>query len=191
MGAVGRLSPLLFNCFAVPICQRRFDFVVFRRLKNAGKQWCGNVEKLGLSLFKEGIDNVPLLLHIFFTFFQPIAPALDIDDGTVVQNTVEDRRGDGDIGKDLVPLRKGLVGSEDCWDLLIPSGNELKEQVRTLNIHWKIPGFVDDEQLVFAQSFELIRQTVFKMRLFELLNQCVAVDVVSGKAMPGSDHSKR
>ena len=114
MGAVGRLSPLLFNCFAVPICQRRFDFVVFRRLKNAGKQWCGNVEKLGLSLLKEGIDNVLFLLHIFFTFFQPIAPALDIDDGTVVQNTVEDRRDDGDIGKDLVPLRKGLVGSEDC-----------------------------------------------------------------------------
>ena len=41
-------------------CQRRFDFVVFRRLKNAGKQWCGNVEKLGLSLLKEGIDNVLL-----------------------------------------------------------------------------------------------------------------------------------
>ena len=38
-------------------CQRRFDFVVFRRLKNAGKQWCGNVEKLGLSLLKEGIDG--------------------------------------------------------------------------------------------------------------------------------------
>ena len=55
-----------------------------------------------------------LLLHIFFTFFQPVALALDIDDGTVVQNTVEDRRDDGDIGKDLVPLRKGLVGSEDC-----------------------------------------------------------------------------
>lgn len=72
------------------------------------------MKKLGLSLLKEGIDNVLFLLHIFFTFFQSVALALDIDDGTVMQNTVEDRRGDGDIGKNLVPLRKGLVGSEYC-----------------------------------------------------------------------------
>lgn len=106
-----------------------------------------------------------LLLHIFFAFFQPVAFALDIDDGAVVQNMVEDRRGDGDIGKDLIPLGKGLVGGKDCRDLLIPSGNELEEQVRPLNIHWEITDFVDDKQLVFAQCFELIWQTVFKMRL--------------------------
>lgn len=109
-----------------------------------------------MPLLEEGIDNVLLLLHIFLAFFQPVAFALDVDDGTVTQNPVEDRRSDGDICKDLVPLRKGLVGGEDCRGLLIPCCNELKEQVRPLNIHGEITDFVDDEQLVFAQCFELV-----------------------------------
>ena len=143
-----------------------------------------------MPLLEEGVDDVLLLLHIFFAFFQAVAFAFDVDDGAVVQDAVQDRGGDGDVGEDLVPLRKGLVGGKDGGGLLIPPGNELKEQVRPLNIHREITDLVDDEQLVFAQSFELVRQTVFKMSLFELLNQRVAIDVIGGKAMPGSDHGR-
>jgi len=117
-------------------------------------------------LLKKSIDDVLLLLHVFLALLEAVAFAFDVDDGAVMKHTVEDRGSDGDVCKDLVPLGKGLVGGKDCRGLLIPSGNELKEQVRPLNIHREITDFVDEEQLVFAQYFELVRQSVFKMSLF-------------------------
>lgn len=156
--------------------------------KNSGD---GMLRNLGMPLLEEGVDNVLLLLHVFLAFFQPVAFAFDVDDGAVVQDAVEDRGGDGDVGKDLVPLRKSFVAGKDCGDLLIPPGNELKEQICALNIHGQITNFVNDKQFVFAQSFELVRQPVFKMSLFKLLNQGVTVDVVGGKPMSGGKHAKR
>ena len=132
-----------------------------------------------------------LLFHEFLPFLQAVALALDVYDSAVVENAVEDRGGDGDVGKDLVPLRKSFVAGKDCGDLLIPPGNELKEQICALNIHGQITNFVNDKQFVFAQSFELVRQPVFKMSLFKLLNQGVTVDVVGGKPMSGGKHAKR
>jgi hypothetical protein len=74
---------------------------------------------------------VLFLLHIFLTFFESVALALDIDDGAVVQDAVEDRGGDGDgdVGKDFVPLREGLVGGKDSGCPLITPCNQLKKQM--------------------------------------------------------------
>ena len=52
--------------------------------------------------------------------------------------------------KDLVPLREGLVGGKDGRRLLIPPGNELEEQVSSLDVHGKIADFVDDEHPVLG-----------------------------------------
>jgi len=104
----------------------RFDFADFRRLKNVGKERRGNVLKLVLSLLEEGIDNV--LLHIFFSFFQPVAFAFDVDDGAVMKHTARIAEANAHICKDLVSLGKGLVGGKYCRDLLIPYGNELKNR---------------------------------------------------------------
>ena len=90
-----------------------------RQLKNAGKQRRGNVEKSGLPLLEEGIDNVLFLLHVFLSFFESVALAFNIDDSAVMQDTVEDSSGNGDIGEDLVPLGKGFVGSKDRGGFLI------------------------------------------------------------------------
>ncbi len=144
-----------------------------------------------MSLLEKGIDDVLLLLHVLFALFQPVALTLDVDDGAMMEHTVEDSGGDGDVGKDFVPLRKSFVRGEDCRDLLIPSGDELKEQVRSLNIHREIADLVDDEQLVFTQGFELVRQSVLEMSLFELLNQGVAVDVIGGETVPCGHHPER
>ena len=51
-----------------------------------------------------------------------------------MQDTVEDSGGDGDIGKDLVPLGECFVGSEDGRGLFIASGNELKEKIEALAV---------------------------------------------------------
>ena len=118
------------------------------------------------------------LAHKFFAFFQAVRFTFDVDDGAVMQNAVQDSGGDGNVGKDLIPLGEGLVGSEDSRCLLIPPGNELEEQVCALDVHREITDLVNDEHPILGQNLEFIRQAVLEMGLFELLNELVAVDVV-------------
>jgi hypothetical protein len=56
------------------------------------------------ALFKKGVNYVLLLLHKLLTLLEAIAIALDVDDGAMVQDAVKDGGGDGDVGKDLIPL---------------------------------------------------------------------------------------
>ena len=50
-----------------------------------------------------------LLAHKFLALLQAVRLTLDVDNGAVMQDTVQDGEGDGDVGKDLVPLGKGLI----------------------------------------------------------------------------------
>ena len=52
-----------------------------------------------------------------------------------------------------------------------------------MDVHRKIADLVDDEHLVLGQDPELVRQTVLKMSLFELLNELVAIHVIGGEPM--------
>ena len=119
-----------------------------------------------------------LLAHKFLAFFQTVRLALDVNDSAVMQDTIQDGGGDGDVGKDLVPLGEGLVRGKDGRCFLIPSGNELEEQVCALDVHGEVADFVNDEHPVLGQNLELIRQAVLKVSLLELLNELVAVDVL-------------
>ena len=69
-----------------------------------------------------------LLAHKFLSFLETVRLAFDVDYRAMVQDTVQDGGGDGDVGKDLVPLGEGLIGSEDGGGLLIPSGNQLENR---------------------------------------------------------------
>ena len=95
-----------------------------------------------------------------------------------MQYTIQNSGGDGDIGKDLVPLREGFVGGKDGRRFFIPSGNKLEEQVCALDVHGEVADLVDDKHPVLGENLELVRQTVLKMGLLELFNELVAVDVV-------------
>jgi len=81
-----------------------------------------------LILLEQRIHNLLFLFHKFLSFFEPVALAFDVDDGAVMQDTVENGRGNGHVGKYLVPLREGLVAGKDGGDLLVTSGDELKER---------------------------------------------------------------
>ena len=131
-----------------------------------------------------GVHDLLFLAHEFLAFLETVGFAPDVDDGSVMQDTIEDGGGNGDVGKDLVPLGEGLIGSEDGGGLLIPPGNQLEEQICPLNVHREIADLVDDQHPVFGQHFEFVRQAVLKMGFFELLNELMAVDVVSGKPVP-------
>ena len=118
------------------------------------------------------------LAHKFLAFFEAVRLAFDVDHCAVMQDTIQNSGGDGDVGKDLVPLGESLIGREDGGGLLIASGNQLEKQISPLNVHRKIADFVDNEHLVLGQHLELVRQAVLKMGFFELLNELMAVDVV-------------
>ena len=154
--------------------KRRRNFVVFRR---------GWVTKSAAALLKKSVHDLLFLTHKFFAFFQPVRLALDVDNGAVMQYTIQNSGGDGDVGKDLIPLGEGLVGGKNGGRFLIPSGNELEKEICALDIHREIADFVNDEHPVLGQNFELVRQAVLKVGLFELLNKLVAVDVVGGETV--------
>ncbi len=100
-------------------------------------------------MLEQGIYNELFLARKFLAFFQAIGLALDVNDGTVMQDTVKDRGVDRDVGKDLVPLGEGLVGDKDGGSLLIASGNELEKEVCALDVHGEVADLVNDEHSVF------------------------------------------
>ena len=115
------------------------------------------VTKLSVSLLKKSVHDLLLLAHKFLAFFEAVRLALDVNNGAVMQDTVQDGGGNSDIGKDLVPLGEGLIGSEDGGGLLIASGNQLEKQISALNVHREIADFVDNQHPVLSQYFELVR----------------------------------
>lgn len=94
-------------------------------------------------LLEEGIDDLLLLFHELLALLEPVRLALDVNHATVVQDPVKNGGSDGDIGKDLIPLGEGLVGGKDGGGFLVASGNELKEEVGTLNVYGEIANFIN------------------------------------------------
>ncbi len=90
------------------------------------------------------------LAHKFFMFFQAVRLTLDVDNGAVMQYPIQDGGGNGNVGKDLVPLGEGLVGGKDGGGFLIPPGNELTEQVCALDIHGEITDLINDKHSVLG-----------------------------------------
>ena len=70
---------------------------------------------------------------------QSIALAFDIDRDGMVEEPVENRRGDNRIPEDLAPGAEALIAGEQNRALLIASRDELEEQVGPLPINGDIP----------------------------------------------------
>ena len=92
------------------------------------------VTKSGVSLLKKSVHDLLLLAHKFLAFLETVRLAFDVNNGAVMQDTIQDSGGNGDVGKDLVPLGEGLIGSEDGGGLLIASGNQLEKQITLLSL---------------------------------------------------------
>ena len=80
-----------------------------------------------LALLKEGVDDVLFLSHVLFSFFEAIDLAFDVDNSTMMQDSIEDGRSNGHVGEDLVPLREGFIRCKDSGRFLVTSGDKLKE----------------------------------------------------------------
>ena len=64
-------------------------------------------------MLKKGIYNLLFLAHKFLAFFQSVGLAFDVDNGAVMQDAVQDGGGNGNVGKDLIPLREPCVDKKD------------------------------------------------------------------------------
>ena len=88
--------------------------------------------KLLSILLEESVDYLLLLFHILFAFFEAVALTLDVDDSAMVQYAIKNGGSNGDIGENLIPLGKGLVGCKDGGCFLVSLSDELKEQVSSI-----------------------------------------------------------
>ena len=79
-------------------------------------------------MHKKSVYELLFLAHKFLAFLQAIRLALYVDHGAVMQDAIQNGEGNGDVGKDLVPLGEGLVGCKDSGRFLVPPDNELKEE---------------------------------------------------------------
>ena len=55
-------------------------------------------------MLEKSVHDLLFLTHKFLALLQAGRLALDVDYSAVMQDTIQDGGGDGDIGKDLVPL---------------------------------------------------------------------------------------
>ena len=97
-------------------------------------------------------------------FPQTITLAFDIDRDGMVEQSIENRRGDDGIPEDLAPGAEALIAGEQNRALLIAPGDELEEQIGALPINRDIADLVNDQELGLGQHLEPVLQPVFAER---------------------------
>jgi len=79
--------------------------------------------------------------------FEAVALALDGDRRRVVQQAVEDRRGEHRVaGEDLSPFAVALVGGQDDRAVLVALRHDLEEQGSALGLEGQEADLVDDQE---------------------------------------------
>jgi hypothetical protein len=78
---------------------------------------------------------------------EAVACAFDLDDDGVVEQPVQQRRGDDRIAEHLAPFGEAAVGCQDHGTLLAAGVDELEEAVAVARRDRQIADLVDDEQV--------------------------------------------
>ena len=76
-----------------------------------------------------------------------VAVAIDLEDGGVVKESVEDRGGDGGVFEDLAPARDPPVGGQDDAAVFVAAADDLEEMRGGFAGHREISELVDHENL--------------------------------------------
>ena len=103
------------------------EFLVYAKLC----QWALKNDPLGALkidplfriLLDFGLSNEPR----FDLFLEPIRAAFDIDCGRMMEDPVQDGRGDDRITEDLVPLTEAAIGGQDQGPLFVAAADELEK----------------------------------------------------------------
>jgi hypothetical protein len=114
---------------------------------------------------------------------QAVAGALDLDDDGVVQEAIEERRGDDGIAEHFTPLREAAVGGEDHRAFLVAGVDQLEEQVGAAGGDRQVADLVDDEQARPGEEADLVAEAAVAFGAAERLDelgQRAAVDALAG-----------
>ena len=77
---------------------------------------------------------------------QPVAGAFDLHDDGMVEQTVEECRGDDWVTEDLTPFGKASIAGQDHGALFVAGIDELEEEVGTAVGDREVADLVDDQE---------------------------------------------
>lgn len=95
-------------------------------------------------------------------FSQAVRCAFDLRDDRVMQQPVEQRRGDHAIAEHLTPFAEAAIGRQDDRAALVAGVDELEEQSAA---DGQVTDLVDDEQVVAGKEAHELRQVAFPLGL--------------------------
>src|SRR5438445_4898876 len=82
----------------------------------------------------------------FELVLQPVGIAADVDRDRMVEDPVEDGRGDDPVAEDVAPAPEALVAGEDHRAPLVAPADELKEEIGAGPVDGQVANLVDDDQ---------------------------------------------
>ena len=85
----------------------------------------------------------------------------------MVEEPVQQGRGDDGIAKNFAPFGKAAIGGEDHGALFVAGVDELEEQIAAAGNDRQVADFVDDEQCKSAEEPDLLAQGAFTFGLGE------------------------
>ncbi len=116
-------------------------------------------------------------------FARPIAGSFDLNDDSVVKQSVEKgRRRDG-IAEDVAPLGEASVWGEDHRALFVPGVDELEEEIAAGGRDREVADLVDDEQREAAVVADLLAKSAIAFGLGERgddVGERIEVDAAAG-----------
>ena len=114
-----------------------------------------------------------------------VAGTLDVYDDRVMEQPIQQGRGDDGVAEHLAPLCKAAVGRQDHGSALITRVDQLEEQVPGGSAQRDVADLVDDQQLGAAEIADALPQAPLPVGLGQ------AVDDVGQRAevntTPGPD----
>ena len=106
-----------------------------------------------------------MLRHEFGMLSKPIAGAFDLHDDSVMEQSVQQRRGDDGIAEYVAPFSKATVRGEDHRPALIARVDELEEQIAAAVDDGQIADLIDDQQRGPAEEPNALLQSAFPVLL--------------------------
>ena len=120
----------------------------------------------------EDLGEVGVLTH-------PVAVTSDVDDVTVVQESVDECSGHDLIAQDLTPVLEPFVGREHGGCALIAPVDELEEEHGAGRADRQVADLVDDQERRVGQDLEAVFQPARGFGLFQRgdeISQSAVVD---------------
>jgi hypothetical protein len=155
---------------------RRAGVAIFRRsastLGDRCWSWRGD-DGFGADVFR----------HEFGMLSESITGTFDLHDDSVMEQSVEQRRGDDGIAEYVAPFSEATVRGEDHRPALIARVDELEEQIAAAVDDGQIADLIDDQQRGAAEEPDALLQTAFALRpsqMAEQIGQCAEVDAAPG-----------